>query len=586
MERAKRSLLLHAVDPRIGGTLLLGHRGCAKSTLARGFAALLPAVGAQPAPFVEVPLGVSEDRLLGSIQADALLQSGRWTPQAGLLESAHNGVLYLDEINLLADPMADLLLDSAASGVHRLERDGLSLVREARYILVATMNPEEGDLRPQLADRFAHSVEVADQFSSLERVEIGRRRLAFDDAPQAFLEDWTAPTQALRATIAAARAVLLRVETPEPLRTALAERAAAAGLEGMRAELAVLRTARASAALRLAAAVEAADIEEAWHLCVGHRQGPAPAPPPPPRDRSSQSPPTHPTAGPGASPPFHPPQSPPPMSPFNLPSAPMPLALTPTDAAASPIPLQPFQKPRILALPQTLATPRYLTAAFSTGHRTGARLATARLERGSVLWQASLFASLRGGWKPGEAGSGWCWVRSCVPSPRRLWALLDASRSTGASRFLEEAREALRSLFQPRVRIHLLLIHRGVVRWLARGATAGKAAAALAAIPNAAGRSPLPEGLSRLGRALQAAKPSTQDTLCICSDGLPTLPPGRSAAEVQRGLRSAVQRLSRHHPAHAIWVSPAPSRAFQRWLEALLAGAKFAWIRLAGVADR
>lgn len=590
MERAKRSLLLHAVDPRIGGTLLLGHRGCAKSTLARGFAALLPPVGAQAAPFVEVPLGVGEDRLLGSIQADALLQSGRWTPQPGLLESAHNGVLYLDEINLLADPLADLLLDSAASGVHRLERDGLSLVREARYILVATMNPEEGDLRPQLADRFAHSVEVADQFSPLERVEIGRRRMAFDDEPQAFLEDWTAPTEALRATIAAARIGLLRVETPDALRIALAEKAAAAGLEGMRAELAILRTARASAALRLAATVEPADIEEAWQLCLGHRQSAAGAPPPRDRDRPGQPTSTHPTAGPGASPPFLPPQSLP-MSHSKRSSAPMPLALTPTDASASPIPLRPSQKPRILDLPRASATPRCLTAAFSAKDRSGARPATARLERGPIRWQASLVASLSAGWKPGspasgEPASGWRWVRACARSPRRLWALLDASRSTGASRFLEEASGALRSLFQPRLRIHLLLLHRCTVRWLARGATAGRAAAALSTIPDAAGRSPLSEALLRLGRALQSARPSANDTLCVCSDGLPTLPPGRSAAEAQRDLRSAVQRLSRNNPAKSVWVSPAPSRAFRRWLETLLSGTTFAWIRVDGVADR
>lgn len=580
MERAKRSLLLHAVDPRIGGTLLLGHRGCAKSTLARGFAALLPPVGTQAAPFVEVPLGVGEDRLLGSLQADALLQTGRWTPQAGLLESAHNGVLYLDEINLLADPLADLLLDSAASGVHRLERDGLSLVREARYILVATMNPEEGDLRPQLADRFAHSVAVTDRFSPAERVEIGRRRLAFDDDPQTFLDDWSAPTHALRDSIAAARALLLQVETPEPLRISLAERAAAAGLEGMRAELAILRTARAAAALRLAAAVEAADIEEAWQLCVGHRQSPAAASALGAPDRPLPAPPSNASAASSARARELPSQSPL-LSPSKNPAIPTPLAMTPTDASPAPIPLRSLQKPRILALPVVSAPPRQLTAAFSSGQRTGAGAATARLEQGPVRWQASLALSLRAGWKPGLAGSGWRWVRSCARSPQRLWALLDASRSTGASGFLEEAREALLSLFRPRQRLYLMLIHRGAVRWLVRGATAPKAVAALAAIPDAAGKSPLSDALSRFGRALQSALPSAKDTLCVCSDGLPTLTPGRGASEAQRGLRSVVRRLSRHAPASAVWVSPAPSRAFVRWLETLLSETRFAWVRLA-----
>jgi hypothetical protein len=149
---------------------------------------------------------------------------------------------------------------------------------------------------------------------------------------------------------------------------------------------------------------------------------------------------------------------------------------------------------------------------------------------------------------------------------------------------LEEARKALLSLFTPRQRIHLLLVHGGAVRWLVRGATAGKAVAALAAIPDAAGKSPLSEALARFRRAFQVGLPSAKDTLCVCSDGLPTLPPGRSASEAQMGLRSVVRRLSRNISAGAVWVSPAPSRAFGRWLETLLSGTRFAWVRLA--ADR
>jgi Mg-chelatase subunit ChlI len=580
MERAKRSLLLHAVDPRIGGTLLLGHRGCAKSTLARGFAALLPPVGPQAAPFVEVPLGVTEDRLLGSIQADTLLQSGQWTPQPGLLESAHNGVLYLDEINLLADPLADLLLDSAASGVHRLERDGLSLAREARYILVATMNPEEGDLRPQLADRFAHSVLVTDHFSPEERVEIGRRRLAFDDAPEAFLEDWTEPTEALQKTIAAARAGLLKIQTPEPLRLALAQKAAAAGLEGMRAELAILRTARASAALRHSPVVETGDIEEAWLFCLGHRQPPhSTSPPTPPQDRDSPNQPSSSKNAPGpgaAQPPAHPKNS------AMSSSASTPLSLTPTDAFASPIPLRSFAQPRVLSLPQPVVRTNHLTAALSAKQRSTAHLATCRLEQGPIRWQASVVASLLSGWKPGGTEGVWRWVRSCARPARRLWALLDASRSTGAAQFLAEAREALVSLFEARQRIHLLLIHRGAILWLVRNATASAAVKSLAALPDAAGKSPLRAALLRLNRGLQAAHPSTKDTVCVCSDGLPTLTDGQSAAAVGRSLRAAVKRLAQNSPARALWLSPAPTRAFQRWLDTLLSGSGVAWVRLAG----
>jgi magnesium chelatase subunit I len=436
---------------------------------------------------VEVPLGVTEDRLLGSIQAEDLIQSGRWSPQAGLLETAHNGVLYLDEVNLLADPLADLLLDSAASGVHRLERDGLSLARNARYILVATMNPDEGDLRPQLADRFAHSVAITDAFTPEERVEIGRRRLAFDDAPEAFLTEWAAPTQELREALAAARSRLLEVQTPQTLRLALAQRATAAGLEGMRAELAILRTARASAALRHAASVEPADMEEAWHLCLGHRQTYPPAPAP------QNRPPTPPT--PGSAP--HNPDANPKPSPMSTPTS-SPLARTPADALASPIPLRPLLKPRVLSLPKAELQNRHLTAALSADRRATARLATARLHPGPVRWQASLTASLRAGWKPGTGGDGWRWIRSCARPARRLWALLDASRATGAAQFLADARESLASLFTAPLRINLLLLHKGSVRWLARNATASSARAALESLPDAAGKSPLREALLRL----------------------------------------------------------------------------------------
>ena len=150
LELAKRSLLFHAVDPRLGGLLLMGHRGCAKSTLARAFREILPApIYSEMTHFVEVPLGTSEDRLLGSIDASSLLENGKWSAQSGLIEQANGGVLYIDEVNLLPDHLVDSILDSAASGQHRIERDGLSQTVNARYNLVGSMNPEEGDLRPQ-----------------------------------------------------------------------------------------------------------------------------------------------------------------------------------------------------------------------------------------------------------------------------------------------------------------------------------------------------------------------------------------------------------------------------------------------------
>src|SRR6201987_5540801 len=192
MEDAKRSLIYHAIDARIGGSLLFGHRGCSKSTLVRAFAELLQAASSQPIPFVELPLGATEDRLLGSVNAQALVEQSKWETRTGLIEEANGGVLYVDEINLLPDNLADHILDSAASGKHHLERDGITGLIESRYILIGTMNPDEGDLRPQLSDRFAHGIVVQDEFTPEQRMEVVRRRIQFDDDPGSFVEMYAA----------------------------------------------------------------------------------------------------------------------------------------------------------------------------------------------------------------------------------------------------------------------------------------------------------------------------------------------------------------------------------------------------------
>ncbi len=552
MERAKRSLLLHAVDPRIGGTLLLGHRGCAKSTLARGFASLLPETEGQAPPFVNVPLGVTEDRLLGSVQAEKLLRTGEWASQEGLLQQAHCGVLYLDEVNLLSDSISDLLLDSAASGVHHLERDGLSLALQARYILIGTMNPEEGELRPQLSDRFAHGVSVEDDFSTEQRVEIGRRRMAFDDAPEVFSRLWEKETQGLRMQLSQARERLLQVEIPDALRVALAERARGAAAEGMRAELAVLRSARAAAALRGALVVSDEDVEDAWTLCMGHRPHSA--------LRSSQPP-----AG-----------SPPPSAPYGssrgpaaLPGSASPAAaLTPKDSLSNPIPLQPMQKPRVLSVPQPLFKNRAYTAPLSkiTAHLSS----TAPAATGAIRWQGSLLASMQAGWRPGKAG--WRWVRSQPTEKRRFWALLDASRSTGASQFLAAARETLAGFMRAPMRVSLLLIHEGKLRWLLRNGAPKTAMQRLEALGSAAGKSPLQAALQMLRQALKAGAPTFRDTVCICSDGMPSLRAVQTAAEVAAEVGAALRRLAQTLPSAVLWLSPKAGRAHSGWLEGLLRG--------------
>jgi len=553
MERAKRSLLLHAVDPRIGGTLLLGHRGCAKSTLARGFAALLPGSDGQESPFVNVPLGVTEDRLLGSVQAERLLRTGEWTPQVGLLERAHGGVLYLDEVNLLPDTLSDLLLDSAASGVHHLERDGISQTLHARYILVGTMNPEEGELRPQLSDRFAHGVSVEDDFSVEERVEIGRRRMAFDDAPEVFLGRWAAETEALRERLSRARLLLLDVEIPEPLRRLIAERARLAAAEGLRAELAVLRSARAAAAFRGEGMVTQDDIEEAWTLCMGHRLSPSTPPRPP---SAPKSPPAPKSPSPGSGPATGP-------SPVTAASA-----RTPKDSLPNSIPLTSMLKPRVLSIPEPLFKNRSLTAAFSkaTAHLSSA----VPSQSGSLRWQASLIASLKSGWKPGE--TGWQWMRSKPQQKSRFWALIDASRSTGAAQFLAAARDALAGLLRAPMRIHLLLIQEGRVRWLLRNGTPQTALARLETLKVACGKSPLAAALQTLRRSIKVSGPSARDMACVCSDGMPTLNTGQTANGAAQEVRLALRRLALTLPSPVLWLSPKASRAFSGWLDGLVRG--------------
>ena len=271
MEDAKKSLLYHAIDPRIGGTLLLGHRGCAKSTLVRSFAEVLQSVSAEAAPFVEIPLGTTEDRLLGSVNAEVLVEKRKWSGRIGLIEEAHGGVLYIDEINLLPDHLADSILDSAASSRYRMERDGITRSVESRYILVGTMNPDEGDLRPQLSDRFAHGVPIRDDFKPEQRIEIVKRRIAFDDDAERFIGEFASSMSELSNRVALARRRIAEVFVSDDQRLAVAAHGRELKLEGLRAELAVVRTARCAAAFDDRSSVEEGDLQEAWRLCLGHR---------------------------------------------------------------------------------------------------------------------------------------------------------------------------------------------------------------------------------------------------------------------------------------------------------------------------
>ncbi|MFP5488043.1 MAG: ATP-binding protein [Acidimicrobiia bacterium] len=262
-EHAKRALLLAAVEPLLGGVLLRGDKGSAKTTLARGLAALLPG----DAPFVELPLGAGEDRVLGSLDLTELLANSTPTFRPGLLAAAHGGVLYVDEINLLADHLVDALLDVAASGVNRVERDGISHIHPARFVLVASMNPEEGELRPQLLDRFGLSVDVRAPSDVGGRVEAVRRQLAADARQGA---DFASDTDALREVISAAQQRSVTVD--DDVLHVASTVALDVGAEGLRADLMLVRAARATAAVADRDAVTPEDLRSIAELVLGHRR--------------------------------------------------------------------------------------------------------------------------------------------------------------------------------------------------------------------------------------------------------------------------------------------------------------------------
>lgn len=285
-ERLKLALLLNAIDPGIGGVLVRGPRGVAKTTLARGFAVLLPG------RFVELPLGASEERVTGSLDLGKALGQGEVRFAPGLLAHAHDGVLYVDEVNLLPDALVDLLLDAAASGRNVVERDGLSHAHAARFVLIGTMNPEEGELRPQLLDRFGLSGAADGALEPGARSAIVLRRLEFERDPDGFAARFEPEQQALIERCRAARERAPTLAFAGPAVAHAAQLCHAAGVDGVRADLAMLRAARAHAAWHGRDEIRVSDVDAVAELALGHRRrgqggAGAAAPPDPESSRSA-----------------------------------------------------------------------------------------------------------------------------------------------------------------------------------------------------------------------------------------------------------------------------------------------------------
>ncbi len=291
------ALLLNAVHPGIGGVLVRGEKGTAKSTIVRALAALLPELDVsrdcrfgcvpgstdcpdaphagserRPARLVELPVGATEDRLVGSLDLEKALTEGVRAFQPGLLAAAHRGVLYVDEVNLLHDHLVDLLLDAAAMGRAHVEREGVSVAHPSQFLLVGTMNPEEGELRPQLLDRFGLTVTVKAARDVAVRTEVIRRRLAYEADPEKFAGRWADEDARLKQQITNARANLRSVSLPDGELRRIAAVCAAFEVDGMRADLVVARAATAHAAWRGATEVEESDVEVAVRLALPHRR--------------------------------------------------------------------------------------------------------------------------------------------------------------------------------------------------------------------------------------------------------------------------------------------------------------------------
>ena len=604
MAELKLALLLNAVSPAIGGVLVRGEKGTAKSTMVRGLAALLPPVPVipgcpyscdpaapdpscpagphddvslelRPVTLAELPVGATEDRLTGSLDIERVLTEGTTAFQPGLLAAAHRGVLYVDEVNLLHDHLVDLLLDAAALGVNYVEREGVSVRHASRFLLVGTMNPEEGELRPQLLDRFGLTVQVTASQDPAERAEVVRRRLSFKAGPAGFTARFSAATAALAGQVAAARDRLPGVALPDDALRQICAVCGAFGVDGMRANLVTARTAIALAAWNGRDVVTEEDIRTAARLALPHRRRRDPFDAPgldeqalddALREASSQSPdppsgpdtPSRPEApsgpdapsgpegpdpdpdpdGPsGPSGPSGPNGQPANTAPSVPPASAAPLSSQATEAPSSPpvSPAAPFRA-RLLTVPGVGegAPGRRSAARGPFGRTVGARVPQNRpfaLHLPATVRAAALRAP-RSPQPPGRVTLGPADLREAMREGREgnlvLFAV-DASGSMAARQRMRAVKGAVLSLlldaYQRRDKVGLVTF-RGAGAELALPPTSSVEAAArrLASLP-AGGRTPLAAGLARAARVLAAERlrdPRRRPLLVVVTDGRAT----------------------------------------------------------------
>jgi magnesium chelatase subunit I len=304
-EEMKKGLLLNAVNPKLSGILIRGEKGTAKSTAVRALAALLPEIEVvSDCPFgcdpddvttmctecreriaageelprarrkmrvVDLPVSATEDRVVGTLDIEQAIKKGEKHFEPGVLAQANRGILYVDEVNLLDDHIVDVLLDSAAMGVNTVEREGVSFTHPANFILVGTMNPEEGELRPQLLDRFGLCVNITGVLDPALRVEVVRRRAAFEDDPEKFAREWEAEEEKLRRQIVAAKALLPQVVISDEMLFLIARIAIEMGVDGHRADLVMMKAAKTMAALNGREEVSEEDVHQSVDLALLHR---------------------------------------------------------------------------------------------------------------------------------------------------------------------------------------------------------------------------------------------------------------------------------------------------------------------------